>query len=94
MMIRAVGIFLSFSAILTYLIIDTLYYPLEEKITNDNSGVTTVTYNYPSMYWLICVFLIIIFILGVFFILAKESILKNVQSIILQSNKPNMLQKD
>ncbi|TXC81582.1 hypothetical protein FS935_22025 [Metabacillus litoralis] len=70
---RAVGIFLSFSAILTYLLIDTLYYPVEESITNDNSGVTTVTYNYPLMYWLICFILIITFILGIYFILAKEN---------------------
>lgn len=89
-MIRAIGIFLSISAILTYLLIDSLYYPLEEKITNHNTGVTTVTYNYSSMYWLTCVFLIIIFILGVFFILAKENILKNVQSMF-QINKRNMI---
>ncbi|WP_394186190.1 hypothetical protein [Metabacillus halosaccharovorans] len=72
---RAVGIFISFSAILTYLNIDTLYYPhpLEEKITNDITGVTTtVTYNYPSMYWPICIILIITFILGIYFILAKK----------------------
>lgn len=72
---RAVGIFLSFSAILTYLIIDALYYPnypIEEKITNDNTGVTTVIYKYPSMYWTISVILIITFILGIYFILVKE----------------------
>lgn len=70
MMKRAVGIFLSFSAILTYVIIDALYDPLEEKITIN--GVTTVTYNYPSLYWAICVILIVTFILGIYFIFAKE----------------------
>ncbi|WP_226530641.1 hypothetical protein [Metabacillus niabensis] len=50
---RAVGIFISFSAILTYLIIDTLYssFSIEERITNLNTCVTTtkVTYIYPTM---------------------------------------------
>ncbi|CAM4021305.1 hypothetical protein [Lederbergia lenta] len=67
---RAVGIFLSFSAILTYLKIEAHYYPLEEKITLN--GVTTVIYNYPSMYWVICVILLITFILGIYLILAKN----------------------
>ncbi|MFD2216417.1 hypothetical protein [Metabacillus endolithicus] len=71
---QALGIFISFSAIFTYLFIDTLYYfrPIEEKITNDITGVSTVIYNYPSMYWLICIILIITFILGIYLILAKE----------------------
>ena len=72
MMKRVVGIFLSLSALLIYKIVDALYGPVEEKITNMNSGVTTVTYNYPSMYWAICVILIITFVLGIYFILAKE----------------------
>lgn len=73
MMKRAIGIFLSFSSILTYLKIDALSYPLEEEITfNGVTTVTTVTNNYPSMYWPICVILIITFILGIYFILAKE----------------------
>ncbi len=66
---RAVGIFLSFSAILTYLIIDTLYNPVEEIVTFN--GVTTVIYKYPSMYWTICVILIISFILGIYFYFSK-----------------------
>ncbi|WP_087973535.1 hypothetical protein [Oceanobacillus rekensis] len=67
-----VGIFLTLTAILTYLNLDNIYFPVEEKITNMDTGVTTVSYNYPSMYWAICVILIITFILGIYFILAKE----------------------
>lgn len=73
---RSVGIFLTFSSLLIYLLIDTLYYPIEEKLTKTdmNSGITTVTvtYNYPLMYWVIFVILIITLILGIYFILAKE----------------------
>lgn len=79
---RAVGIFLSFSALLTYLSIDALHYPLEEKIKDDITGITTVTYTYSSMYWTICVILIITFFLGIYFIFSKG---KN--SVILQNNK-------
>ncbi|SFK31523.1 hypothetical protein SAMN04487936_11119 [Halobacillus dabanensis] len=70
---RIVGIFLSFSALLTYIIVESLYDPLAEKITNMNSGVTTVTYNYPVMFWVICAILIITFILGIYLILAKNN---------------------
>jgi len=70
MMKRAVGIFLSFSAILTYLKIDAIYDPLVEEITSN--GVITVKYIYPWIYWAIFVILIITFILGIYFILAKE----------------------
>ncbi|MCP3031546.1 hypothetical protein LF817_09310 [Halobacillus sp. A1] len=69
---RVVGIFLSLSALLTYQIVDVLYYPVEEKIIDNNSGITTVIYNYPLMYRSICTVLIITFILGIYFILAKE----------------------
>ncbi|MFD4707226.1 hypothetical protein ACFWM3_20485 [Gottfriedia sp. NPDC058432] len=82
---RAVGIFLCCSAILTYLKINVLYDPLpleETHIFNDLkdhsldediiNGVTTVKYIYPWWYWAICVILIITFILGTYFILAKE----------------------
>ncbi|MFB5285376.1 hypothetical protein [Peribacillus sp. Hz7] len=76
MMKRAVGIFLTISSLLTYLMMDVIYHPVEEKIikTDMNSGVTTVTvvHNFPLMYWVICVILIITFILGIYFILAKE----------------------
>ncbi|XRG80017.1 hypothetical protein V5E38_06825 [Rossellomorea sp. GAMAL-10_SWC] len=70
MMKRAIGIFLSFSAILTYLKIDALYDPLEDTIISN--GVTTVTYDYPTKYWAIFVILIITFILGIYFIFSKE----------------------
>ncbi|WP_364281040.1 hypothetical protein [Peribacillus frigoritolerans] len=75
MMKRAIGIFLTLSSLLTYLIVGMPYDPVENKITTDmNSGVTTATvlYQYPLMYWVICVSLIITFILGIYFILAKE----------------------
>ncbi|MFJ7367545.1 hypothetical protein ACIQWQ_26115 [Peribacillus frigoritolerans] len=76
MMKRAIGIFLTLSSLLTYLIVDMLYDPVKNKIstTDMNSGVTTTTvlYQYPLMYWVICVILIITFIFGIYFILAKE----------------------
>ncbi|MCY8940234.1 hypothetical protein V8V75_04365 [Peribacillus frigoritolerans] len=72
---RAIGIFLTLLSLLTYLIVDMLYDPLENKITttDTNSGVTTATvlYQYPLMYWVICVILIITFILGIYFISSK-----------------------
>ncbi len=75
MMKRAIGIFLTLSSLLTYLNVDMLYDPLENKITttDTNSGVTTATvlYQYPLMYWVICVILIITFILGIYFISSK-----------------------
>lgn len=73
---RAIGIFLTLSSLLTFLIVDMLYDPVKNKITTTdmNSVVTTTTvlYQYPLMYWGICVILIITFILGVYFIIAKE----------------------
>ncbi|MFJ7855879.1 hypothetical protein ACIQX3_24465 [Peribacillus frigoritolerans] len=72
---RAIGIFLTLLSLLTYLIVDMLYDPLENKITttDTNSGVTTATvlYQYPLMYCVICVILIITFILGIYFISSK-----------------------
>ncbi|MDO7484930.1 hypothetical protein Q5O89_01180 [Peribacillus frigoritolerans] len=73
---RAIGIFLTLSSLLTYLIVDMLNDPVKNIITTTdmNSGITrtTVLYQYPLMYWVICVILIITFILGIYFILAKE----------------------
>ncbi|WHY15881.1 hypothetical protein QNH16_09705 [Peribacillus frigoritolerans] len=73
---RVIGIFLTLSSLLTYLIVGRPYDPVENKITTTdmNSGVTTATvlYQYLLMYWVICVSLIITFILGIYFILAKE----------------------
>ncbi|USK81316.1 hypothetical protein QRD90_05080 [Peribacillus frigoritolerans] len=73
---RAIGIFLTLSSLLTFSIVDMLYDPVKNKITTTdmNSVVTTTTvlYQYPLMYWEICVILIITFILGVYFILTKE----------------------
>ncbi|CEG24998.1 hypothetical protein ACE8FZ_16630 [Peribacillus frigoritolerans] len=78
MMKRAIGIFLTLSSLLTYLIVDMLYDPVKETITTTDmeSGVSTVTvhYQYPLMFWVICFFLIISFILGIYFILAKENL--------------------
>lgn len=67
MMKRVIGIFLTLSSLLTYLIVGMPYDPVENKITT-----TKVLYQYPLMYWVICVSLIITFILGIYFILAKE----------------------
>ncbi|CAH0289545.1 hypothetical protein SRABI84_04166 [Peribacillus simplex] len=76
MLKRAIGIFLTLSSLLTYLILDMLDNPVKTKITTTdmNSGVITATvlYQYPLMYWVICVTLIITFVLGIYFILAKE----------------------
>lgn len=78
MMKRAIGIFLTLSSLLTYLIVDMFYDPVKETITTTDmeSGVTTVTvhYQYPLMFWVICFILIISFILGIYFILAKEKL--------------------
>ncbi|PJN90665.1 hypothetical protein [Bacillus sp. mrc49] len=73
---RAIGIFLTLSSVLTYLIVDKLYDPIKETETRKFSGATTVTvhYQYPLMFWVICVILIITFILGIYFILAKEKL--------------------
>ncbi|GAB6255767.1 MULTISPECIES: hypothetical protein [Peribacillus] len=67
---RAIGIFLTLSSLLTYLIVDMLYDPVENKITTTDMN-STVLYQYPLMYWLICVILIITFILGIYFISSK-----------------------
>lgn len=78
MMKRAIGIILIVQALLTYLIMDKLYDPIKIKaettITNMNTGVTTVSYHYnlPWTYSISYVIPIITFILGVYFILAKE----------------------
>lgn len=73
---RAIGIFLTLSSVLTYLIVDTLNDPIRQKITtidmNSGEQTATVLYQYPLMYWVICVTLIITFALGVYCILAKE----------------------
>ncbi|MFJ9382690.1 hypothetical protein ACIROD_02955 [Peribacillus sp. NPDC101481] len=67
---RAIGIFLTLSSLLTYLIVDMLYDPVENKITTTDMN-STVLYQYPLMHWLICVILIITFILGIYFISSK-----------------------
>jgi uncharacterized BrkB/YihY/UPF0761 family membrane protein len=76
MMKRVVGIFFILTSLLTYLIMEVLYYPTEEKQTkiDMNTGISTVkvTLHYPLMYWVICVLLIITCILGIYFILVKE----------------------
>ncbi|MFJ7995558.1 hypothetical protein ACIQY5_26115 [Peribacillus frigoritolerans] len=71
---RAIGIFLTLSSLLTYLIVDMLYDPVKETITTDMESTVTVHYQYPLMFWVICFILIISFILGIYFILAKEKL--------------------
>ncbi|MGG4156823.1 hypothetical protein [Peribacillus muralis] len=48
MMKRAIGIFLTLSSVLTYLIVDMLYDPVKETETRKDmkSGVTIVTLHY------------------------------------------------
>ncbi|MGN7403079.1 hypothetical protein ACTHO0_24800 [Cytobacillus praedii] len=81
---RVVGIFLTLTSLLTFSIMEVFYYPVEEKQTRTdmNSGDTTVKviYQFPLIYWVICVTLIITFILGIYFILSKRKQPENVRS--------------
>lgn len=60
---RAVGIVLTLSSFLTFLIVKNRYPPIkgEIKVTDWNSGVitTTVTHEYPLVYWVLSGILII-----------------------------------
>ncbi|NGY93826.1 hypothetical protein F3K44_31020 [Bacillus megaterium] len=49
---RAIGIFLIAQALLTYLAINTIYTPNTTTIMDRNTGVMTVSYSYPWVYWL------------------------------------------
>ncbi|MFF2444683.1 hypothetical protein ACLNAR_28160 [Priestia aryabhattai] len=69
---RAIGIFLIAQALLTYLTIKMIYTPFIVRILDRNTGVMTVSYSFPLTYWLICIALGIILIVGTYLVFAKE----------------------
>lgn len=69
---RTIGIFLIAQAILTYLTIKMIYTPFIVRILDRNTGVMTVSYSFPLTYWLICIALGIILIVGTYLVFAKE----------------------
>ncbi|PEI54956.1 hypothetical protein [Priestia aryabhattai] len=69
---RAIGIFLIAQAVLTYLTIKMIYTPFIVRILDRNTGVMTVSYSFPLTYWLICIALGIILIVGTYLAFAKE----------------------
>jgi len=69
---RAIGIFLIAQALLTYLTIKMMYTPFIVKTLHRDTGVMTVSYSYPLMYWLICIASGIMFIVGTYLVFAKE----------------------
>lgn len=68
---RAIGIFLIAQALLTYLAINTIYSPNTTTIMDRNTGVMTVSYSYPWVYWLTFIGLGIVLILGTHLVFAK-----------------------
>ncbi|WP_226556675.1 hypothetical protein [Priestia aryabhattai] len=69
---RAIGVFLIVQAVLTYLTIKMIYTPFIVRILDRNTGVTKVSYSFPLMYWLICIALGIILMVGTYLVFAKE----------------------
>jgi len=69
---RAIGIFLIAQAVLTYLTIKMIYTPFIVRTLNRNTGVMTVSYSFPLTYWLICIALGIMLIVGTYLVFAKE----------------------
>ncbi|PFQ80858.1 hypothetical protein [Priestia megaterium] len=69
---RAIGIFLIAQALLTYLTIKMIYTPFIVRVLNRNTGVMTVSYSFPLKYWLICIALGIMLIVGTYLVFAKE----------------------
>ncbi|QSX24537.1 hypothetical protein [Priestia megaterium] len=69
---RAIGIFLIAQALLTYLTIKMIYTPFIVKALDRNTGVMTVSYSFPLTYWLICIALGIMLIVGTYLVFAKE----------------------
>ncbi|GAB1774122.1 hypothetical protein [Priestia megaterium] len=69
---RAIGIFLIAQAVLTYLTIKMIYTPFIVRILDRNTGVMTVSYSFPLTYWLICIALGIMLIVGTYLVFAKE----------------------
>lgn len=69
---RAIGTFLVAQALLTYLTINMIYIPYTVRILDRNTGVMTVSYSFPLTYWLICIGLGIMLIVGTYLVFAKE----------------------
>ncbi|MFS2173896.1 hypothetical protein [Priestia megaterium] len=69
---RAIGVFLIAQAVLTYLTIKMIYTPFIVRILDRNTGVMTVSYSFPLTYWLICIALGIILMVGAYLVFAKE----------------------
>jgi len=69
---RAIGIFLIAQAVLTYLTIKMIYTPFIVRTLDRNTGVMTVSYSFPLTYWLICIALGIMLIVGTYLFFAKE----------------------
>jgi len=69
---RAIGIFLIAQALLTYLTIKIIYTPFIVRTLDRNIGVMTVSYSFPLTYWLICIALGIMLIVGTYLVFAKE----------------------
>ncbi|TCN04435.1 hypothetical protein EV581_12113 [Bacillus sp. BK006] len=69
---RAIGVFLIAQAVLTYLTIKMIYTPFIVRILDRNTGVMTVSYSFPLTYWLICIALGIILMVGTYLVFAKE----------------------
>lgn len=72
LMKRAIGIFLIAQAVLTYLTIKMIYTPFIVRTLDRNTGVMTVSYSFPLTYWLICIALGIMLIVGTYLVFAKE----------------------
>ncbi|MGX4608026.1 hypothetical protein [Priestia sp. JNUCC 25] len=70
---RAIGIFLIAQALLTYLTIKMIYTPFIVRTLDRNTGVMTVSYSFPLTYWLICIALGIMLIVGTYLVFAKET---------------------
>ncbi|MEH7005393.1 hypothetical protein [Priestia megaterium] len=69
---RAIGAFLIAQAVLTYLTIKMIYTPFIVRILDRNTGVMTVSYSFPLTYWLICIALGIILMVGTYLVFAEE----------------------
>ncbi|MET3689654.1 hypothetical protein ABIC37_005204 [Priestia megaterium] len=69
---RAIGIFLIAQAVLTYLTIKMIYTPFIVRVLDRNTGVMTVSYSFPLTYWLICIALGIMLIVGTYLVFTKE----------------------
>ncbi|MEI2360489.1 hypothetical protein [Priestia megaterium] len=69
---RAIGIFLIAQAVLTYLTIKMIYTPFIVRVLDRNTRVMTVSYSFSLTYWLICIALGIMLIVGTYLVFAKE----------------------